>query len=105
MITVQQVKDAVEDTFEGYESEFYGEIRYAGKNGMELNGLGTAYSVDYEGGGEGQGENMWVVFRIGDQLFRKYGYYSSWDGSDWDGDLEEVEPYEVTVVRYREVKR
>lgn len=52
-------------------------------------------------GGEGQGSNRYIVFRIGDQLFRKSGYYASYHGSDWDGDFDEVEEYERTITDYR----
>jgi|SRR5882757_465129 len=100
MITVQQVKDAVEETFDGYESEFYGELSYSSK-GIELNGLGVATGVGSEGGHEGGGEYMDVVFQLGDQLFRMTGTHDSWEGSSWDGDLEEVEAYQELVTKYR----
>lgn len=54
-------------------------------------------------GGEGEGEYRAVVFRVGDQLFRKEGYYQSHYGSDWDGNLEEVEAFEKTVTDYRPI--
>ncbi|AXG66283.1 hypothetical protein SEA_ANNADREAMY_198 [Streptomyces phage Annadreamy] len=103
MFTAAEVKHAIESEFDGYENDFYEEI---GSSGIELPLLRkTATLEDREGGHEGGGDYMHVVFRIGDQLFRKTGYYNSWDANDWDGEIEEVEPYEVTVVRYREVKR
>lgn len=51
-------------------------------------------------GGQGQGDEIWIVFKVGDQLFRKEGYYASHYGSDWDGDLCEVEAVERTVTFY-----
>lgn len=51
-------------------------------------------------GGEGKGDEIWVVVSVGTQLFRKDGYYSSGYGSDWDGDLYEVVAREVTVTVY-----
>lgn len=51
-------------------------------------------------GGEGHGESVWVVVKIGDQLFRKPGYYASHYGTDWDGTLEEVQVVERTVTFY-----
>lgn len=51
-------------------------------------------------GGEGQGDDRWVVFKVGTQLFRKNGYYQSHDGTYWDGDLYEVEPREVVRTEY-----
>jgi hypothetical protein len=63
---------------------------------------GPAYIVQDVGGGEGEGEERWVVFSVGDKLFQVSGYYSSWDGTTWeDVTPREVEAYEVSVTRYR----
>ena len=51
-------------------------------------------------GGMGQGDSIWVVLRIGDQLFKKEGYYASHYGSDWDGDLTEVHEVQRLVTFY-----
>lgn len=59
--------------------------------------------VEDFGGGEGSGEERWVVVQIGDQLFRKTGWYASHYGSEFDGDLEEVEAYQKTITAYRPV--
>lgn len=59
--------------------------------------------VEADTGGEGHGEYVFVVVKVGDQLFRKEGYYASHYGTDWDGDFEEVEAYEKTVTDYRAV--
>ena len=103
MLTVKQVKNAISTDYDGYEDDFYNEV---GSDGMLLESLGkTAFGVDREGGYEGGGEYMHVVFQIDNQFFKVTVSYNSWDANEWDGELEEVEPYEVTVVRYREVKR
>lgn len=73
----------------------------AGVNFIEVDGH-TVESVE-EFGGEGQGDELWVVYRIDDQLFKKDGYWVSHDGSYWDGDFYEVEPYEITITKYRKV--
>lgn len=62
---------------------------------------GTVTSVEDFGGGEGEGSERYIVFKVGDQFFQYNGYYSSWDGTEWDGELYEVEPYEVSVTKYR----
>jgi hypothetical protein len=63
---------------------------------------GPAYLVEDIGGGEGEGDERWVVFSVGDNLYRVSGYYSSWDGTTWeDTTPREVEAYEVSVTRYR----
>jgi hypothetical protein len=108
--TVEQVRDAIQQWAAGQgswadEETFYEEIMWASKDtGFILDALGAdAFHVAREGGSEGEGDHMEVVFRIGDQLFRKTGYYNSWDSNDWEPGyyLDEVEPYEVTVTRYR----
>lgn len=53
-------------------------------------------------GGEGKGDQYWVVFQIGDKIYRVDGYYSSWEGANWDSaEPYEVKPVEVTVVKYK----
>lgn len=53
-------------------------------------------------GGEGQGDKLWAVFSVktGDetQYFRMSGWYASYDGFNWDGDLEEVKAQEKTII-------
>lgn len=51
-------------------------------------------------GGRDQGSEAWVVFRVGDQLFRKQGYYASHYGFDWDGTFEEVVATPKTITVY-----
>jgi hypothetical protein len=64
---------------------------------------GPAYNVE-DFGGEGQGEERWVVFSVGDQLFKVEGYYASWDGTTWDDPTPfEVKPKDVVVVRYEAI--
>jgi len=61
-------------------------------------------------GGEGQGDSMWKVFEVKnlntDEVtnFRVSGYYDSWNGTEWDGELEVVETYEVKVTKWRSIK-
>lgn len=62
---------------------------------------GTVTLIEDHGGGEGDGEERFIVIKVGDQLFQYNGYYSSWDGTEWDETLRQVEPYEVTVTKYR----
>jgi hypothetical protein len=76
-------------------------IGYAGPGEVfSLVVAGTAEKltvIDGESGGEGSGESIWVVFRVGSQYFRKSGYYASYDGSNWDGDVQEVTRRQLTV--------
>lgn len=74
---------------------------HGGQSPIEIPGLGTATHIDGEHGGEGSAEYIWQVWKIGEQYFQKTGYYMSYDGSTWDGDLTEVEPFEKTVTDWR----
>lgn len=51
-------------------------------------------------GGMDEGSSIWFVVRIGDQLFRKDGYYASHYGTDWDGAFYEVKAAQKTVTVY-----
>lgn len=63
---------------------------------------GPAYLVNDVHGEDGDYEARYLIFQVGDQLFRINGYYSSWDGDNWeDSDIREVEAYTETVTRYR----
>lgn len=62
---------------------------------------GPAYIVEDHGGGEGDGEERFVVFQVGDQFFQVDGYYASWDGTTWEDTTPyEVKAKEVTVIQY-----
>lgn len=56
-------------------------------------------------GGEGQGDDYWVVIRItapdgSVRFFRQDGWYQSYSGGELDGDTYEVKPTPKTVVFY-----
>ncbi len=94
----------VENTDEYYSSSesVYRELKYLSRGSvLEVPELGLLEAVeDY--GGEGQGEEFWVVFRVVStgQLFRVDGYYSSYDGGSLDGSPYEVVPVEKTITVY-----
>lgn len=62
--------------------------------------VGYAESVDSYGG-EGQGDDLWFVIKIGDQHFQMSGYYSSNCGGTWDDGFEEVIPEIVPKTVWR----
>lgn len=73
-------------------------------NGWRFTSLAT------EGGYEGGGDAFWLVFKVevpdyGELTLRVDGWYASYDGGYLDGDIYEVEPYQVTVTRYRTIKK
>lgn len=71
-------------------------------------GLGMVKVVEQEGGGEGQGEYANIVFQVVSEnaevrYFRKEGFYSSFDGIEWDGTFEEVTPVKKYITAYERV--
>lgn len=61
---------------------------------------GVARQVEQKGG-EGEGEEYYLIFSVEDQFFKVEGYYTSWNGANWDSaEVEEVEPVEVLVTQY-----
>jgi hypothetical protein len=114
--------DPYTGTFEDYAAEYLGN-RYDDKYeivGDTFDTASTWQAVKYEGskstrdewtaelvaeyGGEGQGDQYWVVISVSDGIttryFRRDGWYSSYNGSELDGDTYEVVPKEKTIVIY-----
>jgi hypothetical protein len=60
--------------------------------------------IDSKPGREGGGEDLYIVVKVGDQFFEKTGYYASHYGSDWDGEVTEVNPAQKTITVYEPVR-
>lgn len=104
--TAYEIEEKINEHQEKHPEDFeygnpYKEIKYGDLS--EIDGLGKIELID-EFGGEGQGDDYWVVFKVGDQLFRKDGWYASYDGGELDGELYEVEPVEVQRTEYNRKK-
>lgn len=70
---------------------------------IEVPDLGIIEFVE-QFGGEGKGDEYWIVFKINNQYFKVSAYYDSWNGVNWNetASLIEVEPKEVTKIEYIE---
>lgn len=104
---IEEALDALsEDAEDNEESEFYGENMWGmiydgdGPDTLSLRGEDIPLEHVARYGGEGQGDEFWVVIKLGDQLFKKDGWYASHDGGYLDGDLREVHVVERTVTFY-----
>lgn len=76
--------------------------------GTEKGEIVTLVKFDEEGGHEGGGEYMHVIFGFKehpDQFWKLQGRYSSWDSNDWDdvSDIIEVKPEIVPTIVYKPV--
>jgi hypothetical protein len=104
---IREIEDALEnysDCTSGDGWEFWAwELSYARRSNPDagtIEGLGRVEFVEQVGGGEGEGEHVHLVLRVGDRYFKKEGYYASYDGTTWDGDFREVKPAEKTIMVY-----
>lgn len=107
--TTQAVENALESFFEQVEEDElegpdgWNALKWGDGVPCEVPGLGTLnYVADY--GGEGMGNEYWVVFSLtkGDvtKYFKKEGSYSSYggDGGLFDADLEPVNPKAKVII-------
>jgi len=112
MTTVKQIEDALKTHFRENPIRNSGDDIYqdlgeelawgpARKDGLELPNVGLLEFVDSYGG-EGQGDQYWMIFKLGDQLFKLDGWYASFDGGYYERILE-VEAKEVTKTVYTTV--
>ncbi len=47
-------------------------------------------------------EHMWIIFKVGEKLYRATGTYTSYEGAIWDNKLTEVQPVEKTIIEYQD---
>jgi len=97
MYTKNEIQDAILEDYDGDWSEFLYMVNDSDDEEAELPSLGVK-ATGVENGGE---KYLWEVFKVGNQYFRMNGTHDSYEGSMWDGELEEVEPFKKTVVDYR----
>lgn len=75
------------------------ELEYNVPEALEIDGV--TYPVELlnsQTGEEGDYEiGTYIVIKVGDQTFRKTGYYQSHVGNDWDGPFREVVPVEKYI--------
>lgn len=86
------------DWFE-LEEYFYNKHR-----SIDAKPFGILSKEAFDTGGEGHGENVYMVFRLvnddGTFFFKKDGYYASHYGTDWDGPFSQVTPVQKMVTFY-----
>lgn len=108
-----------EGTFEQYLANYYTD-EYGENESTTLNTDHVWQELKYEGGtgvrdgwsgkvvdsfgGEGEGDQYWMVISVSDgettRYFRRDGWYASYDGGYLDGDTYEVSPREKTITVY-----
>lgn len=74
--------------------------------GVRIPGIGQAFVLE-DHGGEGQGDEYWLIFQVVadgvTKLYRRNGWYASYSGGEYDGPTEEVKPVQKLVTVYEKV--
>jgi hypothetical protein len=79
----------------------WGEAQHYDGRNLPINGVDYTFEyVDSDYGDYDYSSQMWVVFKVDGQAYRKTGFYQSHYGSEWDGRLEKVTPREVTKIEW-----
>ena len=115
MLTKEQVKEALntEHKYTGYSgNEYQSEGKFIIRDGSNFEYEGHKFTHEDGFGGEGQGDNFWIVFSVtnladsGDVVYYKVpGWYQSHYGSELEwGSLFEVSRREKTIMVWEEVK-
>lgn len=122
--TVKELRDRVNNDFNGYEDPETGDwvdpdeneerlierLSYPwgkDKDGIEVKPFGVFTTVA-RWGGEGQGDEAGMVIQHVEsgRQFHVGAYYASYDGTYWgDAEWTEVEPIVVTVTRYKNIDK
>lgn len=98
--------EELREEFGGYDSldtdSAWSEVKYSRGDEKTVDGLTAKVVAEY--GGEGQGDDYWVVISLSDGLFTRYfrrdGWYASYDGGYLDGETYEVRPQQKLVTFY-----
>jgi hypothetical protein len=107
--------DPAEDEFGGDSSEWDelenkldGYPRSDAERVHELEGIGTVRLLEHHGG-EGEGDDYYMVISVTDEmgdarLFRRNGWYASYDGGYYEGPTVEVRAVDRLVTFYDEIR-
>jgi hypothetical protein len=102
------LKDYFRDAFDGDDHELDLDTDQIWQNLHSEGGEGTkdgfTGKVEASFGGEGEGDQYWMVISVSDgtttRYFRRDGWYASYDGGYLDGETYEVSPKEKVIVVY-----
>lgn len=103
-----EIEEAIADKYGSYPDEFWETLSNRTWQGIDkpvnLPGVGDVFLVEagnnsnVDSYGYDQGGEAWIIFKVGDQTFRKNGYTSSYGGAEYDGALFPVKRHEETIV-------
>jgi hypothetical protein len=100
---VENYFDGEEDDVDFLSASLWQELKYEGGEGTRDGWTGKKVA---DHGGEGEGDQYWMVVSLSDgtdtRYFRMDGWYASYHGGELDGDVYEVRPQERVVVVYED---
>lgn len=110
-VTVEQLEGAIEKWNDQTDHSFtfgeYGDMyEYKEDDVSEdwpfitLPELGIFEFIETTPDNPGDGHEWNAIWKLGDQFFMKEGYYSSWDSSEFDGELSECWASPVVTVEW-----
>ena len=110
MLTVDEVHDLLlahefDWNGEGEGSDWedwYEEGSWKDRGTVEVDGLGTVEVWSHDFGGI-ETNVSYLMFKVGDRIFRKEGLWVSHDGQYWDGSFSEVKAVQKVITDYEEV--
>lgn len=92
-LSAQRLEEVVKNDIRGWDNLEFGN-KPDGSPGRIITVDGVEHHIEHvvtNGGGEGGPEHVEVIFKLDNQLWRKQGRYSSYDGTDYEyGDLSPV---------------
>lgn len=104
--SLRDVEDLLDEFFQMVEMgdaegpDSWQSVKYEESVPCTVPDLGTLNVVESYGG-EGQGDDYWVVIMLTDdetsRYFKKSGWYQSYSGGELDGELQEVAPVPKVV--------
>ncbi|MEV2222699.1 hypothetical protein AB0E01_22805 [Nocardia vinacea] len=114
--TARELDDFIEAWLDGQDEDFRDcyrsewsalEDALEGDDTLDIEGLGSVKGVETHGG-EGQGDEYWMILEVTDaqgnkQLFKRDGWYASFNGGHYDGPTFEVRAVEKNVTFYEKV--
>lgn len=104
--TLDEINEAISEYDDNRDERQTEEFAYEVSNSLHF--LPTIGEIEFveDFGGEGMGDHAHVVFKVVStgKLYKLDGYYSSWEGTDWQDKAYEVEAKPVMTTEYVAVK-
>lgn len=99
----------INEIYDSFEEDYHNDICNFSEHEMQYKNVeNEKYKIESEienHGGEGEGSDLWSITRVVNKetneafYIKFYGYYDSWDGTDWEG-WTLVKPKKVEIIEF-----